>query len=83
MKKLLPTRHFFERVKSQMTFRAQPSELSDWSLKISVSFAESPVSTQLSRSGWPDDPVRPLTAGQRNRRWGVGADTDRHMTGSV
>ena len=33
MKKLVPTRHFFERVKSQMTFRNQLSELSDWSLK--------------------------------------------------
>ena len=33
MKKLVPTRHFFERVKSQMIFRAQLSELSDWSLK--------------------------------------------------
>jgi catechol 2,3-dioxygenase-like lactoylglutathione lyase family enzyme len=29
MRKLVPTRHFFERVKSQMTFRAQLSELSD------------------------------------------------------
>ena len=34
MKKLVPTRDFFERVKSQMTsFRSQLSELSDWSLK--------------------------------------------------
>jgi uncharacterized protein YjiS (DUF1127 family) len=33
MRKLIPTRHFFERVKCRMTFRAQLSELSDWSLK--------------------------------------------------
>jgi uncharacterized protein YjiS (DUF1127 family) len=29
----LYTRHFFQRMKGQMTFRAQLSELSDWSLK--------------------------------------------------
>jgi uncharacterized protein YjiS (DUF1127 family) len=33
MRKLIPTRHFFERAKCRMTFRAQLSELSDWSLK--------------------------------------------------
>jgi uncharacterized protein YjiS (DUF1127 family) len=33
MRKLVPTRHFLERVKGQMTFRAHLSELSDWSLK--------------------------------------------------
>ena len=58
MKKLVPTRHFFERVKSQMTFRAQLSELSDWSLKDIGIFRQVSGVDALSRSGWPDDPVR-------------------------
>jgi uncharacterized protein YjiS (DUF1127 family) len=33
MSKLVPPRRFFERVKSQITFRGQLCELSDWSLK--------------------------------------------------
>jgi hypothetical protein len=56
MRNLAPPRQFFERMKGHITVRAQLPELSDWSLRILVSFAKSPVSTQLSRSGWPDDP---------------------------
>jgi uncharacterized protein YjiS (DUF1127 family) len=33
MRKLIPTRRFFERAKSRMTFRDQLSELSDWFLR--------------------------------------------------
>jgi hypothetical protein len=56
MKKLAPTRQFFDRAKGHITVRAQLPELSDWSLKDISIFCQVPVLTQLSRSGWPDDP---------------------------
>jgi hypothetical protein len=55
MKKLAPTRQFFERAKDHITVWAQLPELSDWSLTDISIFRLVPVLTQLSRSGWPDD----------------------------